>query len=167
MRKFQALKTLNVVVETLLRFKGKDLVRTVLPLLIQQACEVRDFLTRSSFQNIIGIVTISNLKWYQATLAMSCGGFGLSPPSKILHLAFVSSWAHSLRDPPKRFHDLEESVNNLLLDADSVGSIGHNLHKTVPERQLLSDMINDNVKLQQRLTEQNLKVDVDYLLNNN
>ena len=60
----------------------------------------------------------------------------------------------------------EESVNNLLLDPDSMGSIGHYLHETVPEGQSLSDLINDNVKLQQRLTQQQLKADVDYLLNN-
>ena len=33
--------------------------------------------------------------------------------------------------------------------------------------QSLSDLINDNVKLQQKLTQQQLKADVDYLLNNN
>ena len=144
----------------------KDLVRTVLPQLLQQACEVCDFLTRSSFQDIIGSVTISNLKWYQATLSMSCGGFGLSASPKILHLAFVSSWAHSLRDLPKRFHDLEESVNNLLLDADSMGPIGHKCSSNGAGEAVTVSTINDNVKLQQRLTQQNLKADFDYLLNN-
>ena len=43
----------------------------------------------------------------------------------------------------------------------------HDLHKMVPKGQSLSDLINDNVKLQQRLTQQQLKADVDYLLNNN
>ena len=56
---------------------------------------------------------------------------------------------------------------NLLLDPDSMGSIGHDLHETLPERQSLSDMINDNVKLQQRRIQQQLKTDVEYLLNNN
>ena len=46
-------------------------------------------------------------------------------------------------------------------------SIGHDLHETVPKGQSLSDLINDNVKLKQRLTQQQLKADVDYLLNNN
>ena len=47
-----------------------------------------------------------------------------------------------------------------------MGSIGHDLHETVPEGQSLSDLINDNLKLKQRLTQQQLKADVDYLLNN-
>ena len=43
-----------------------------------------------------------------------------------------------------------------------MGSIGHGLHEMVPEGQSLSDLINDNVKLQQRLlTQQQLKADVD------
>ena len=93
--------------------------------------------------------------------------FGLSQSARILPLAFVSSWALSLHALPERIHDCEESVNNLLLDLDSTGSIGHGLHEVVPEGQSLSDLMNDNVKLQQRLTQQQLKADVDYLLNNN
>ena len=46
-------------------------------------------------------------------------------------------------------------------------SIGHGLHETVPVGQSLSDLINDDVKLQQKLTPRQLKADVDYLLNNN
>ena len=46
-------------------------------------------------------------------------------------------------------------------------SIGHDLHEAVPEGRSLSDLIKDNVKLQQRLTQQHLKADADYLLNNN
>ena len=45
-------------------------------------------------------------------------------------------------------------------------SISHDLHETVPEGQSLSDLINDNIKLQQRLTQQQLKANVDYFLNN-
>ena len=138
-----------------------NLARTVLPRLLQQACEVHDFLTRSSFQNIIESVAISNWKWHQATLPIPCGGIGLSPSARILPLAFVSSWAHSLHALPERFHDLEESVNKLLLDPDSMGSIGHDLHETVPKGQSLSDLINDNVKVQQRLTQKQLRADVD------
>ena len=49
-----------------------------------------------------------------------------------------------------------------------MGSKGFDLHEAVLEGQSLSDLVNDNVKLQQRLTQKQLKADdVDYLLNNN
>ena len=74
----------------------------------------------------------------------------------------ICFWTHSLHAFPERFHNLEESVNNLLLDPDSIGSLGDDVHETMPKRISLSDLINNNINLPKRLTQQQLKADVDY-----
>ena len=66
--------------------------------------------TRSIFAQILGLDSIDDFTWNQASLNIKLGGFGLSEVNKSKCLAYVSSWAQSVKDLPNSFFSLLQHI---------------------------------------------------------
>ena len=86
----------------LLRFchvtRMNHLARCVSPCSFEYAAKLHDAMTRSTFVQILGLDSIDDFTWNQASLNIKLGGFSLSEVNKSKSSAYVSSWAQSVRD---------------------------------------------------------------------
>ena len=78
------------------------LSQSLKPKSMQAAAVLHDHLSHSTFSNLLQISALTDEKWKQATLPIRYGGFGLTSLQEISNLVFVSSWAHSVHELPKR-----------------------------------------------------------------
>ena len=79
------------------------LTRQIFPVDLEAATNIRDNMTRSLFESIIGYNHLDDINWKQATLKIKFGGFGLTQISRISPAAFLSSWCQAMQDLPERF----------------------------------------------------------------
>ena len=72
------------------------LARSVAPLHLSDAATVHDLQTRQSFTELLNCGEIANERWFQASLPIKYGGFGMTSVKEISQFAFTSSWSHAL-----------------------------------------------------------------------
>ena len=85
--------------------------RSVKPKSMQAAAILHDRLSHFTFSNLLQISALTDEKWKKATLPIRYSGFGLTSLQEISNLIFVSSWAHSVHELPKRFTALELQID--------------------------------------------------------
>ena len=133
------------------------MARSVCPTQLRSAARFHDQLTKETFLQLVSFRNIENDQWLQATLPVRNGGFGMTSIETTCHIAFVSSWAHSLSRLPHLFGDLTSPIKNIscpIPSCTSVGSISHQLHLALPEDKSLADLMCNTKKLQQKLNLQ-------------
>ena len=74
---------------------------------------------------------IANERWFQASLPIKYGGFEMTSVKEISQFAFTSSWSHALSILPIRFPIMEKSIDDVILQKGSMGSLGYEIHKAV------------------------------------
>ena len=131
------------------------------PLVLNQVSHIHNQLSRDTFASILGLSTLDELAWKQATLKIKLGSFGITTLMQISTAAFVGSWCNSLckippsradlcdnlinyASPPPFYQHLCEAVANL---PATVGSDGETLTP-----QTLSGLTANPVKLQNHLS---------------
>ena len=80
------------------------------PYSFEYAAKLHDAMTRSTFVQILGLDSIDDFTWNQASLNIKLGGFGLSEVNKSKCLAYVSSWAQSVKDLPNWLFSLLQHI---------------------------------------------------------
>ena len=124
-------------------------------------------MTRSAFVQILGLDSIDDFTWNQASLNIELGGFGLSEVNKSKCLAYVSSWAQSVRDLPNRFSSLSQRIQDLVENDSTSSSLDFDIHSAVkslppirlgndetPRPQSLSTLSATKGKLQHNLSSE-------------
>ncbi len=132
------------------------LARTVSPALLLPAARIHDSLTRKTFTLLMGYENIGDKPWAQASLPIRVGGFGMTPLVSLSQCAFVSSWAHSIKELPNYFSSLNQILHNVVHGDHGDpqrGSIAQALREAVPSDKQLEDMLRNKSKLQRKLTQ--------------
>ena len=136
------------------------LARTVPPDRLLHAAVCHDHLTRATFTDMVGLNELDDTGWSQATLKVGFGGFGLSSTQKMAHLAFLASWAHSLKELPLRFPPLKDRLERFI-EGSNTGQLIRTLVAKLPPKSgadddeqfhTLEQMTEYPRKLQHRLT---------------
>ena len=83
---------------------------------------------------------------------------------EISNLIFVSSWAHSVHELPKRFVASEPQIDVLLSSKSPKNSVGHILHECLDPDQSMNDLLSNSKRLQQHLIDKVTKAQVSILL---
>ena len=108
-----------------------QIARCVSPYSFEYAAKLHDAMTRSTFVQILGLDSIDDFTWNQASLNIKLGGFGLSEVNKSKCSAYVSSWAQSVRDLPNRFSSLSQRIQDLVENDSTSSSLGFDIHSAV------------------------------------
>ena len=142
--------------------KLNSLSRTVSPENLLPSAVIHDRLTKDCFQNILNLNPLDYKQWYQATLKVKLGGFGLTSTESICHAAYLATWARSLHKLPERdFPVLLTSLMNIY-QLVKQGLILHELVAQLPSKSnseevkpqfhSLQKMVDYRRKLQYHLT---------------
>ena len=115
-------------------------------------------MTRRTFCKILGLPSIADEGWKQATLPIKLGRFEMTSVDAITSSAFLRGWMHTLSKLPTRFPYLTNDVS-LLLSTDNNSKISTDIHQAVKSTncevyQHLSEVVKQPKKLQQKLSSQ-------------
>ena len=129
------------------------LARLVSPSLFQSTAETHDNMTQKTFCKILGVPSIVDERWKQATLPIKLGGSGMTSVDAIASSASLGGWMHTLSNLPTRFPHLTNNVL-LLLSTNNISKILANIHQAVKSTgcddcQHLSEFVKQPKKLQQ------------------
>ena len=137
------------------------------PYSFEYAAKLHDAMTWSAFVQILGLDSIDDFTWNQASLNIKLGGFGLSEVYKSKCSAYVSSWAQSVRDLPNRFSSLSQRIQDLVENDSTSSSLSFDIHSAVkslppirlgddetPRSQSLSTLSATKGKLQHKLSSE-------------
>ena len=134
------------------------LARSVPQATFQSAAQIHDDMTRNTFLNILGVSSLSEDTWNQASLPIKMGGFGLTSTMRIAPAAFLAGWSHSIAELPIRFPYLSDAVTSLLspgtcqpLICDSINQAIKSLNGKFDSQQLL-DLLDHPHKLQNKIS---------------
>ena len=126
------------------------LARTVCRSLLSEAAEIHDLQTRSVFSSLLSCDHLSDSVWWQASLLIRLGGFGLSSVKSVSPCAFLGSWVQALVYLPIRFPNLKSFIDSFLASPSEFPT-GIVLSSLIPAASKLSDYLPENNKLQKRL----------------
>ena len=142
------------------------LARSVAPKYLIEAASLHDHLTRESFSKILNCGPIPNDRWFQATLPIKNGGFGMTSITEICQIAFISSWANALSTLPIRFPAMENQINEIIFGDGADGSIRSELLRAIPPGKIFTDLLEDTKRLQQKLTRQHMSFATAHMVEN-
>ena len=119
-------------------------------------------MTRSTFSDIIGLDSLDDTMWNQASMKIKFGGFGLTEIQQISPAAFITAWAQSVRVLPIRLTDSVDDLYQLHCQKTSIGSSLEaalaSLPPTVgsedeePRQHTFTEMVSNPKKLQHQLS---------------
>ena len=68
------------------------LPRSALPHLLNEAADIHDKMTKSTFQEIVGLSILDDNHWSQVPLKVT---FGITSINQMMHAAFIAAWSHT------------------------------------------------------------------------
>ncbi|XP_062516563.1 uncharacterized protein LOC134191930 [Corticium candelabrum] len=129
------------------------LATTVCPSLLSETTEIHDLQTRSVFFNLLSYDHLSDSVWWQASLPIRLGGFGLSSVKSVSPCAFLASWVQALVCLLIRFPNLKSFIDSFLASPSEFPT-GIVLSSLIPAASKLSDYLPENNKLQKKLSSE-------------
>ena len=140
------------------------LARTILPGQLQLATSIHDQQSRSCFSALMKCNNFSSQQWEQIVLPIRKGGFGLTAMAPVRTLAFLSSWAFSIKELPLRFPILQPLIDAITNASPIESSIGKELQQALPSNKSLLVLASHSTKLQHRLTEEFMETKINCLM---
>ena len=96
------------------------LARSVPPHLLNEAADIHNKITKSTFQEIVGLSTTDDNHWNQVSPKITFGGFGMTLINQMMHAAFIVAWCQTAVELPRCFpymsEDIEKSIARELCD---------------------------------------------------
>ena len=78
--------------------------------MVDRAAQIHDELTCTAFLDILGLSSLGERSWNQASLSVKFGGFGLTQIQQVSNAAFVAAWASSLKQLPNQFPAIADTL---------------------------------------------------------
>ena len=140
------------------------LARTILPGQLLPAASIHDQKSRSCFSTLMKCNNFSSQQWDLIVLPIRKGGFGLTAMTPISTLAFLSSWAFSIKELPLRFPILQPLIDAMTNGSPIESPIGKELQQALPLNKSLLVVASHSTKLQHRLTEEFMETKINCLM---